>query len=298
MYEVARKEVLQHLRTKRIWIVLPLFLAAMVIVTIVFPMAILREEGLRDLGDASPVPLQNLVLLFFLSGFFFLSGYFYLQLIPILITADSVCSEWSNRTIFLLLSKPVSRTAFVLGKFAGSCIVVVAVVFGALLLDYLFLQVLLPGTSDGEAWGRFLGAMGILLLGGFAYASLALLFSTLTRTTVTANILAITSWIIAFPLLSRIDLLVAIFRHGIEGALTDDPSAVGIGWSQYLSPGDSMRAASDVLVPDVSRLTGTVGNLFGVASGANPGLAVLALCIHIALYLGLALLVVRRRNFE
>jgi ABC-type transport system involved in multi-copper enzyme maturation permease subunit len=296
VYEVTRKEVLQHLRTKRLLILAPIFLAVMVLLTIVFPLLLLDQGNLNELEQASDSGLQNLVLLFFLSGFFFLSGYFYIQLLPIVLTSDSVCSEWSNRTIFLLLSKPVSRTAFVLGKFLGSAITVAGLVLVLLLLDYLVLQFTLPGFSSVEDWGRFAAALGLLVLGAMAYTALALLFSTLTRSAVTANVLAITAWIVVLPLLARLDFFIAVAAHGIEQALAD-PEASGIGWSQYLSPGDSMRSATTALAGD-TQSGGLLASLAGLGSTADPAVGAFALLVQTALFLGLSVLVVQRRNFE
>ncbi|HET6398863.1 MAG TPA: ABC transporter permease subunit, partial [Candidatus Thermoplasmatota archaeon] len=231
VYEVARKEVLQHVRTKRLLIIAPVFLLALVFVTLVVPLAFFERSDLQELNTEFPVSVQNAVMLFFLSGFFFLSGYFYVQLVPILLTADAVCSEWSNRSIFLLLSKPVSRVAFVLGKWAGSVTTVAIALGGVLLLDYLILQVALPGFSDGEDWLRFLGALGIFLLGGMAFASMALFWSAATRSTVVANLLAIVTWIIILPLLSALGVILAGLRGGGRAIAESNTE-----WSQYLSP--------------------------------------------------------------
>jgi ABC-type transport system involved in multi-copper enzyme maturation permease subunit len=300
VYEVARKEVLQHVRTKRLLILGPIFLLVMVLVTLVFPLILLNNDTGFDLAQTARLAgtsIQNLAILFFFSGFLFLSGYFYLELIPILLTADAVCSEWSSRTIFLLLSKPVTRAQFVLGKFLGSIVAVGAMVLVLMLLDYVALQVFLPGASNGTDWARFLAALGVLLLGATAYTSVALFFSTLTRSAIVANIMAILTWMMGFPLLARIDYLIALGRYGIQ-KVTLDPAGHGVGWSQYLSPHDSMSAASRLLAPQLGSLGGSdISALFG-AGTAHVGPAIVALLVHTALFLTLSLWVVKRRNFE
>ncbi|MHB8633570.1 MAG: ABC transporter permease [Thermoplasmatota archaeon] len=295
-YEVARKEVLQHLRTKRLLIIGPIFMVAMVLMTIVLPLVLINQNGGDALRQAAPDSLQNIALLFFFSGLFFLSGYFYFQLIPILLTADAVCSEWSHRTVFLLLSKPVSRTAFVLGKLAGSFATVAGVVIVALGLDYVALQIFLPGHSDFADVGRFFAALGILLLGVLAYASVSLLMSTLTKSATMAILSSVMLWIIVFPLLSSMDFFVALLQHGLEifGSGNSYPH-----WSAYLSPGSSMATAGDVLSPlgpEASR--GALGLLAGGGATTNVWGAVAALVVQTILFVALSIVVVRRRNFE
>ncbi len=294
VFEIARKEVLQHIRTKRLLIIGSFFLLALILLTIVVPVAFLDLSPDGSFFGESEFSLENGVLLFFLTGFFFLSGYFYIQLLPLVLTADAVCSEWNSRTIFLLLSKPVSRSAFVLGKFIGSFFTVAVTMVVLLVLDYLLLQPLLPGGPDGSDIAGFAGALGILLLGVGSFTAFALFLSTLTRSTVASMILAITSWIIIFPLLGRLDLFIALARHGSEAFSMTNEEA-GIGWSQYLSPAESMDVASNVLVGS----TEDIGFLGDFLSGeANVGLSIFALLAQTALFLGLALLVVQRRNFE
>lgn len=296
-YEVARKEVLQHLRTKRLLIIGPIFILVMVLVTIVFPTSILKPRDIAAASAAAGVSAQNIAILFFLTPLLFLSGYFYLELVPILLTADAVCSEWASKTIFLLLSKPVSRVQFVLGKFFGSIVTVAGFLVGLMLLDYLLLQIFLPGHSGGEDWLRFFGALGILVLGATAYTSIALFFSTLTRSAVMANLLAITSWIMVFPLLAKVDYFIAVSKYGISAVSNNDPASIGIGWSRYLSPGDSMTAAGKLLLPKLDSDTSGVLSLFGVV-GPDAFPAIVALLVQTGIFLGLSIWVVQRRNFE
>lgn len=295
-YEVARKEFLQLLRTKRLLGVGLALIVTMVLLTIVVPIAFfdLDQEGAvedefgDELGEGAAI--QNFVLLFFLSGFLIISGYFFIQLLPILLTADAVCSEWSNRTIFLLLSKPVPRWAFVLGKFFGIAVPVALFVAALLVLDYLALLTFVPDTPDAEAWGRFAGAVGIIALGVLAFSAVALFFSTLTRSGVASMLLTVVSWILVFPILAQTAFFIALARDK-TGGLGDGPT-----WSEYLSPGDMMGTASRILLP------GDLGFAFAVFGGGFPEAewwqAVLALVAHTVFFVVLSLVVVQSRNFE
>lgn len=296
-YEIARKEVIQHVRTKRLLIIAPIFLFALVMVTIVVPLSFFTQEQMAGLQRESQTGLQNLVMLFFLSGVFIFSGYFYVQLIPILLTADAVCAEWSNKTIFLLLSKPVARSAFVLGKFLGSAATVAGLIVSLLLVDYLILQIIIPGHSSPEDWLRFAGALGILVLGAMAFASLSLLMGTLTKSAITANLVTVVLWIIVLPLLSNLDTIIWAFAQHGGAALGSDPPT----WAKYLSPGSCMGVASDVLSPVTGTLRGLlgfIGGFFGFGSTLNAMGAVAALVVQTGIFLVLSLWVVNRRNFE
>lgn len=297
LLQVARKEVLQLLRTKRLIVIGGLFVAVLLLLTIVLPLTIpeLFDQLQRFMGLGSgAIAAENLSIYLFLYGFLFLSGYFFITLMPIVLTADAVCSEWSSRTIFLLLSKPVSRTAFVLGKFAGTAGTVVATVWILLFIDYLVLMPLHGGDPSSEDIAGFFGALGIIGLGILAWSSVALFFSTITRSTAVSMILAIASWIIILPLLGNADLIVALVRFGGE-AFTMSPSEAGVGWSQYLNPGALMGTASSLLVPrDLP--DGGIGSPFDVAP--DPWAAALGLALQTVVFVGLSVLVVRRRNFE
>lgn len=287
VFEVARKEALQLVRTKRLLGVSIALLLTMILMTFAVPLM------LYHFTDATaPVEyewMSNFVLMFFLTGFLFLSGYFFLQLMPILLTSDAVCSEWQDRTIFLLLSKPVGRTAFVLGKYLGIALPLAALTAVLLLLNYLALFAFW-GLPSGEAVVHFFGALGLICLGVMAFSAMALFFSTITRSSVAALILAIVAWVIVLPLLGNLGTLIGLAEHGPE-QLWDPDLLEDAEWSRYLSPGSSMDVASAVLIPDG-------GEFFGALGSPSPWGAALALCVHAALFVGSAVWIVNRRNFE
>jgi len=295
IWQVARKEMLQHVRTKRLFIIVPIFAIVMVLVTIVFPLKLLEDGDLSG-GFEEGTSNQNIAMLLFFTGFFVLSGYFYLQLIAIVLTTDAISSEWSSRTLFLLLSKPVSRRALVLGKYLGSAATVVGVVGALIILDYLLAIALLPGSPDGESIAGFTSALGILLLGCLAFCAVGMFFSTLTRSNVTGILLAMAAWIFVFPLIGSLDSIVNIGQDGLEGVIQEPGS---LAWSVYLSPSSSMRVASNVLAPSLSgEFNGALARLFGFSAPGEAWIAALALVAHTLVFLGASLWIVQRRNFE
>lgn len=286
-YEIARKEFMQHLRTKRLLIIGTLLVLSLVLMTLVVGVRFVGDLG-GDQVDATAS--EHIVMLFYFSTFF-VGGYFFIQLLAIVLTADAVCSEWSNRTIFLLLSKPVSRAAFVTGKFLGSLFTVSVTILVLFSLDYLVLNFLLDGGPSGEEVLGFFGALGVLILGAAAFTSLSLFFSTLTKSNVVSLLLTLGAWIIVLPLVGQIGFFSTIGDENFEGDFDD----VRIDWSRYLNPGADMSVAGKVLVPD----EGDRGLLeFLAFPPKHSGWALAALGGHTVGWFLLSLLVVQRRNFE
>ncbi len=285
-WEVARKEILQHFRTKRLLIIGALLVLSLVLITLVFGPRILRGFDLGEAGVAG----ENFALLIYFSTFF-VGGYFFIQLLAIVLTSDAVCSEWSSRTIFLLLSKPVARSAFVFGKFLGSFLTVAGTLVVLFSLDYAFMQGVYEGAPTAAEVGGFFGALGILVLGAAAFSSLALFFSTLSRSTVMSLLFTLGAWIIVFPLVAQIGLFSSLADRGFDGDLTSPQ----VDWSRYLSPGAAMGVAGKALVTD----DGMREALDFVSSApAHTGWAIFALVVHTFLWFGLSFLIVQRRNFE
>lgn len=284
-YEIARKEFLQHIRTRRL-----LIIGGLLVLSLVFMTLVVGADFISGFEDAVDTPQENLIVLFYFSAFF-VGGYFFLQLLAIVLTADAVCSEWSNKTLFLVLSKPVSRAAFVTGKFLGSLFTVALTVTVLFTLDYLVLNLMVPGTPSAEHVLGFFAALGVLVLGAAAFCALSLFFSTLTRSTVVSLLFTLGAWIIVFPLIGQIGLFTTLGDPDFEGDF-DDPR---VDWSRYLNPGSGMTVAGEFLVPDED----SRGILdFLTMTPARTGLALLSLVGHTLLWYGLSLAVVLRRDFE
>jgi len=291
-YEVGRKEVTQHLRTKRLLIIGILFVISLVFVTIVLPLLIENSTGERFYDEEAAEAPANQVFGIYLGagGIGFLGGVFFIQLLAITLTADAVTSEWSHRTIFLLLSKPVTRSAFVLGKFLGSFVTVAVTFVSLFILDYLALLAVFPGAPSGADLGAFASALGILVLGAAAYSGMALFLSTVTKSSVVAFILALALWVLVFPLLTLPGQLIFMADFNDAGPEEVDPTDMKYEFWSYLDPGSSMRVAPKNMLsedafgfgPSVSRASG----------------AVLALLVHAGVYVTAAFFVVQRRNFE
>ena len=101
-----------------------------------------------------------------------------------------VAREIARRTVYTVVSKPISRTVFILGKMAGlyAVVVLLAVAVAVLFLAFVWLRhgVFQPG---------FLSAIALMLVEDLVVAALAILFSAFT-TPILATLLTMTAYVI------------------------------------------------------------------------------------------------------
>ncbi len=290
-YQVARNEILQHLRTKRMLVVGALLLVSLVLMTIVFPITLFELDQADVEGEfaGEGVALENFAFFLFLN-FPLVGGYMFMQILSIILTADAVSGEWQRKTLFLVLSKPVPRAALVMGKFLGAVIPLVTLFLLMFLIDYAILNMVYPGNPSGEQVGRFFGAVGMILLGAVAFATMGLFFSTITKSGTGSLIWSLAMGLLLFPILGAIG---DFTRAGDDFA--GEASDPKYDWSHYLTPNHVMTKAGDVLLGADLEVqfslvpTTPAASLPGII-GAGFGL--------ILLFLVGSLLVVQIRNFE
>jgi len=287
-YEVARKEFMQHLRTKRLLIITGFLVLFLGLFMFVFGPEIVRDISFTETSR------QHIVLSFYFAAGL-VGGLQFTQLLALVLTLDAVCSEWSNRTIFLLLSKPVPRSAFVTGKFLGNLFTIAVTLVPLFLLTYLLMIPAYSGSPSGKEFLGFLGMLGFILLGAAAFASFSLFVSTLTKSTLMSALIVMAMWLIGFPLLGNIGTFTSFDDPGVE--LDDWPA----DWSRYLNPSSMMQAGAKLLVTSEADqdLLDFIdyGAIFSFSAQrlwlAGVGLG----AFTVVFFLG-SLLVVQFRNFE
>ena len=123
-----------------------------------------------------------------LNSFFFLAPWVFLFLIPA-ITMKSFADEFSNGTIELLKTKPISDWKIVFGKFWASLLLVFIALIPALTYAYTIYQLANPvGDID---FGSIIGSyIGLLFLAA-TYTSIGLFTSTLSKNQIVAFILGV-----------------------------------------------------------------------------------------------------------
>jgi len=123
-----------------------------------------------------------------LSPFFFIAPWIFIFLIPA-ITMRSFSEEIKQGTLELLLTKPITLTNLILGKYLGTFFLVVLALVPTLLYIYTIDELGKPqGNFDsGATLGSYLG----LLFLGAVYTSIGLFASTLSKNQIVAFIIAV-----------------------------------------------------------------------------------------------------------
>tara|TARA_B110001454_G_C12722506_1_gene435398 strand:- start:1288 stop:2004 length:717 start_codon:yes stop_codon:yes gene_type:complete len=123
-----------------------------------------------------------------LNSFFFLAPWVFLFLIPA-ITMKSFADEFSNGTIEILKTKPISEWQIVFGKFWASLLLVIVALIPTLTYVYTVYQLGNPvGNIDfGSTVGSYIG----LLFLAATYTAIGLFTSTLSKNQIVAFILGV-----------------------------------------------------------------------------------------------------------
>ncbi len=277
VWVVARKEIMEHVRTKRIFIIGGLFFITFMAAA-VLGIAFLNEE------TTDPGMLIRSVLMFYFSAGW-VGGFTFTAVLAIALSADAICGEWKDRSLFLLLSKPISREAMVAGKILAAFLSV-AMVFIIASLVTLVVMLIAIGLPDGESWWRIFAGFGVVLLGILPFVGVGILASALFRTPVSSFVVALGLWFLVFPLLGTMGGFIELARHGTYG---EEPVSLIFA---LLSPTSLMQYAAAVWVGEDAFV-----GFFGQSVLDDPVLVIGAMLVHTVVYLSLAFWVVKNRDY-
>lgn len=133
------------------------------------------------------------------------SIHFFSALIAIFTGINLVFKEIEKKTIFYIISKPIHRSSFILGKFLGLAMTLLVALISMALIFFLFLF-LLTGEMDGKLWIYFFMLYLELLL----IISLTMVFSAFS-TPILSSIFTICLYLIGHVLWTF---------HEFEGKIT------------------------------------------------------------------------------
>lgn len=191
-------------------------------------------------------------------------------IVAVFVAAGMIHKEVEKRTVYVLFSKPVSRAAFICGKFLGLCLTMAIVMAGM----GLFLLALV-WIVDGEPSGILLLAVLMVYVQLLAIVAVTILFSTL-GSAILASVLGICVFVAGQLSQNVLDLT----RLG-QSVLTE-----ALSWVVFLLIPNF--AAVDVKAAVVGEQALAWGQI---------GLWALYLAAYIVAALGLATLVFRRKEF-
>ena len=191
-------------------------------------------------------------------------------IVAVFVAAGLVHKEVEKRTVFVLFSKPVSRAAFISGKFIGLCGTMAAVLAGMGL--FLFVLVWLV---DGDPAGMVLVAVVMIYVQLLAVMAVTIFFSTL-GSAILASVLGICVFV-AGQLSHNVLALTRLGKNPVTEALS---------WVVY------------VVIPNFSAVdvkAGVVGEK--TLAWSEVGLWTAYLLAYMVVVLALATLVFRRKEF-
>jgi ABC-type transport system involved in multi-copper enzyme maturation permease subunit len=105
---IARKEFVENITSKRFILVGGIYAFFAVLILLLMLMIYSGSEEAKAMIDPGTV-------FYLMDGLNFIMG-----LLAIIIASDAISSEKSQRTIYQLMSKPISRASVVAGKFLGA----------------------------------------------------------------------------------------------------------------------------------------------------------------------------------
>jgi ABC-2 type transport system permease protein len=134
---------------------------------------------------------------------------FLLPLVAIALAFDAVNGEFGRRTMSRILAQPIYRDAVLAGKFLGG-LIVLAICLITLWLLMTGLGILLLGLPPrGEEVLRGLGFLVASLAYAGVWLAVALLFSTIFRSSATSALAALTLWLLFAVFWSMLTPLIA-----------------------------------------------------------------------------------------
>ncbi len=191
-------------------------------------------------------------------------------IVAVFIAAGLVHKEVEKRTVFVLFSKPVSRAAFIAGKFLGLCATMAVVLAGMGL--FLFAVV---WTVSGEASGTVVLAVLMIYVQLLTVMAVTIFFSTM-GSAILAAVLGICVFV-AGQLSHNVLQLTRLGKNPVTEALS---------WVVY------------VIIPNLSAVdvkASAVGEL--TLAWGEVGVWVLYLIAYMVVALAVATLIFRRREF-
>jgi ABC-type transport system involved in multi-copper enzyme maturation permease subunit len=148
--------------------------------------------------------------------------------------------DLDKRTVYMVLSRPISRSEYVVGKFMGMVLLIIAVVFCLSIIALAtvwLIKMTYPGYFQRFSWHLVLLAIAFIALSLVILSSLSFLFASFTSSSFISLVLTMVSYLIGQSLSDVKTLVESPTAAGIA------PSPVGVKLVQaayYLFPNLSL----------------------------------------------------------
>ncbi len=215
IFDVTRKEISEHFKTKRLLVISIIFAAVMLIISIYGGYLV----GGGDTDEPTYEGGANQVLALTLA----FSTYFP-PILAIALGYDTIVGERTRRSLHLVLSKPVDRSSVYLGKFLGAFLSIAMVYLVVGTVGYVIVIGLSGQVPSLTEVGRAYGAMGVILFSAACWVLFVMLFSTSFKTVTSTIIFSVMFWLFILNIASQAGYI----YFSISQASSDETIAVDI----------------------------------------------------------------------
>ena len=195
---LIKKELLEQWRTKKILIMIIIFLFVAVASPILAKLTpeLLKGLSVQGIKIELPTPTYLDALDQFIKNISQIA-----LLVLVFVIAGSVTDEKNKKTLEIILTKPISRTKFVLSKFFSSYISLGLIFISSMILFYLYTVSLFTTFS----FINLLIMAMVVLLYIFMITSITILASTILKNTIAAGAVGFISFILFGTIFSLIE---------------------------------------------------------------------------------------------
>jgi ABC-type transport system involved in multi-copper enzyme maturation permease subunit len=208
VYEIAKKEIYEHIRTKRL-----------MITTIIFGIIVVLLSYYLGAVD-KPEPNVGVSMIISITSLF-------IPILAIILSYDMIVGERVRHSLILLLSKPVDRESVLLGKFFASLIIVSFIYIITMSVGFgIFFALLKKSFNIAGCYA----IIGIVILVSACCIALALFFSIITKTIATSVVLSIIMFIFVLPLISQIGVIYVMTKEtgNVTVSFGEPPTGVNL----------------------------------------------------------------------
>ncbi len=202
------------------------------------------------------------------------------------VTINQLAADFDQKTIYMVLARPISRTQYLLGKYFGMVLLITVAMlcFSAVMLSTIsFVYWSASDYFDRISWGLVCVATLLNFCQLYILCALSFLFATFSSSSFVTFVLTLLCYFIGHGLAAVKDIVASSSAIGIEVSLTTREIIDAAVWVfPNLSLTDIRLEAAHGIWPGTSYLLGTA----------------LYTGVYIALVLGLAVLIFRRREFS
>lgn len=162
-------------------------------------------------------------------------------LIPIVLSYDLVSKERSNKSIYLLLSKPISREEVLLGKFLGTLLSIFMIFLPIISIAILLLSIKLGSISVDDLYMTYFHLI-ILILVSSCYVSISLISSVISKSSSMSIVLSIIVGLLGLNALYPLFMI-----YGISLGSITQQYQLYIKIAYALSPYHNLNLATDII---------------------------------------------------